>query len=287
VISELVSVGGRDLVMATDKDGWNSLRFAIYNELSVEVALVDLLTQHGGAEILTQMDNDGKIPLQSFIAKNLIDEDGDDLYEEIDYTTLIDNTSLLISRGIALQVGGEYEIGGLFSSTSDQEVKYKIYENWDRIVLPALEKIMTLSDGQHLPIIQAVIINKAPPRIIKATVNRFAESINTTDSLGQLPIDVAVQHKLLLDNGMQEIVEAFLSSEEPSTVLRVCINNGLQWENGMRAVVEGVGTNDIERQDEATGLYPLMAAGICQDSQTYDFDSVFHLIKKSPQLVRR
>ena len=86
---------------------------------------------------------------------------------------------------------------------------------------------------------------------------------------------------------MQEIVEAYLSVQEPSTALTVCAKNGLPWKDGMWAVVHRVQTNDIERQDDETGLYQFMLAGVRQDEDNYDLASVFHLIKRSPLLVRK
>ena len=159
---------------------------------------------------------------------------------------------MLISKGIELQVGGEYSIGGLFTSTKE-EIQDQIYRNWDNIVLPALEQVMTLPHGQNLPILQALIINKAPPSIIKSTLNRFAFSVNTADSFGKYPIDVAARH-------------------------------GLAWESGMKELVESSNANLLEREDILTGMYPFMVAAT-RESHGYDFDSVFHLIKASPKLV--
>ena len=84
---------------------------------------------------------------------------------------------------------------------------------------------------------------------------------------------------------MQEIVKAFLATQQSSMVFSMCLRNGLPWENGMKIVVEGVGGSNIERKDEVTGLYPFMLVAVRQDEQTYDLGSVLHLIIKHPLLV--
>ena len=199
-----------------------------------------------------------------------------------------ENLSRLINKGIQFHIGGEYGIGGvLISPEPNKTIQDEIYRKWDKRVLPAMELVMALPHNQHLPLLHAVIINKAPPHVIKSTVRKFPESVNTTDSFGRLPIDVAVQRSLSWNNGMEEIITAFLSNQQPSVVFMVCIKNGLRWDDGMRSVVAGVGMDDIEREDEATCLYPFMLAGVGHGKHGFDVGSIFHLIKRSPLLVRR
>ena len=115
---------------------------------------------------------------------------------------------------------------------------------------------MALPHNRYLPILQGLIINKAPPRIIKSTTHQLTASINTADSSGRYPIDVAIRH-------------------------------GLAWDGGMKELVEKSGTDLLEREDVTTGLLPFMAVAVGEDKYSYDLNTVFHLIKKTPLLVRR
>jgi len=285
VVSKLIELGGMDLIFEkTAEDGLNSLHVAC-GRRTVELALVDLLIQHGGAQLLSHIDDHGRTPLHFLITRDAYVYGGGE-----DSKVFIDKASLLMNKGIQLRIGGEYDIGGLFSptTTTNQEIKDRIYHNWDRIVLPTLKNVMTIPHNQHLPILQAVIINDVPSKIIKATINQFTGSINTKDSSSRLPIDVAVHRRLSWDNGMKELIEAYLSlQEESSTIIfMVCLKNGLGWENGMKVVVKRLDINVIERQDGSTGLCPFMLAGVKQDKDDYDLGSVFYLIRKSPRLVQ-
>ncbi len=302
LILKLIEVGGRDLVMDNNNHlGHNAIHFMGDLHYSndgdlcfcqIDNTVLDILTAQGvgGAEILLQEESTGKTPLQSLVTQQFI-EDWDQ--GECD-PRIIENVSVLINKGIQLRIGGEYSIGGLLSSsTPDQEqVQDEIYQNWDKVVPPALEQVMAHPHNQHLPILQAVIINKVPPRIIKSTIQKFVKiSVNTRDSVGQLPIDVAARHRISWNNGMKEIVEALLSTQDlstqgSSTLFTMCIKNGLQWHDGMRVVVEAVDKDIIARDDDETGLYPFMLAGVGYSKCSYDLASIFHLIKQCPRLVR-
>ena len=144
---------------------------------------------------------------------------------------------------------------------------------------------MTLSHSQHLPILQALIVNKAPKHIINSTIDHFAESINTTDSFGRYPIDVAVRHGLAWDSGMKDIAEAFASSQQ-TMILNVCAKHGIQWENGTKEVLQTCVANHLEREDDRTGLYPFMVAAVGGEYE-YDLDTIFHMIQASPLLVQK
>jgi len=273
VVSKLVEVGGEALVKETDNRGDNALHCACtgatwaYNNNMEEYALLhetflNIITQQGGAQILTQTNNEGKTPLQLlFIAYDKQSHDWRWRQQERKKTfwkRLSDYAVMLIKKGIELQVGGEYGIVGLFTSTSSQEVQYQIYfKTWDNIVIPALEQIIaSLPHDQTLPILQALVINKAPPVIIKSAINLFTASINTRDSFGKYPIDVAACH-------------------------------GLAWDDGMKEVVERSDMDLLGRENPSTGLSPFMVAGVGEENTTYDVGTVFHLIKKTPLQVAR
>jgi hypothetical protein len=106
-----------------------------------------------------------------------------------------------ISKGIQLQVGGEFSIGVLFNFTSEK-YQNRIYQNRNDIIIPALETNMALI-SRH-PILQVSIIAKAPPHIFRDIISRF-DCVAPQDSMGQYPIDVAVVEKLKWDEGVKDI----------------------------------------------------------------------------------
>merc|ERR1719384_621983 len=145
---------------------------------------------------------------------------------------------------------------------------------------------MTLRKNKLQPIVQAVAMDNAPPRIIKDVVKHFKDSIGSMDIFGKYPIDAAVHCGLSWDDGMKEIAEAFASAQQTKAI-NVCTRHGVKWENGMRNVLEGCNIDaDIEQKDNSTGLFPFMVAAVGGTSRIYDLDSVFHLIKTRPSLVK-
>jgi len=260
IVLKLIDVGGKEIIMEKGRHGFNSLhqmcgKIGNDDDLlhdTLDEELLDIIVEHCGAEVLTQTDHQGWTALQYFIARR-IHQHHRYWSEKTMKRNYTENAFMLINKGVELQVEGDYGIGGLFSSSFSQDVKDKIYQNWDKIILPALEQVMALPHGRNLPIIQATIVNKAPPRIIKSTVERFAESINIADSSGKYPIDLAVDH-------------------------------GLAWNSGMKELLEGSNVDIIKREDISTGLYPFMVAALGGKENGYDFDSVFHLIKLSARV---
>ncbi len=292
VVKELIEAGGgRDFVLEKDGRGRTAFHLACHYNASIDV--LNLLIEYGGGDILTQGSNQHKTPLQFLIT-------GDWYGDEEEKRAKIEKGSFLINKGIELQIGGEYSFSGLFNNnTNEEEVRDEIYEYWDERVLPTLEQVMTQHrNRQHLPILQALIINKAPPHIIESAVNTFTDSINTRDSFGKLPIDIAVEYGLSWDDGMESIVEAMtlalVSSEQQqqtTTSLNVCLKYGVQWENGTRIVLENSDMEQVlKTPDASTGLYPfMMAAAVTVDGGDYgyDLDTIFNLMKPCPHLVKQ
>ena len=112
-----------------------------------------------------------------------------------------------------------------------------------------------MSHRHNLPILQALLLQKAPTNIIKSVIDRFPHSVNKTDSSGRYPIDFAVRHSLA-------------------------------WNEGMKEIIEGSTVDIVERMDTSTGLYPFMVAALGGKENGYDFDTVFHMIKSSPKLLQ-
>ncbi len=312
VVKELIEAGGgRDFVWEKDEHDRTALHVAcIQRNTSIDV--LKMLIEYGGGDIITQVSNRHKTPLQFLITES--SPYGDDEEEK---RAKIEKASFLINKGIELQIGGEYSFGGLFNNnTNEEEVQDEeiddeedwdesdeedwddieedqgIYKYWDDNVLPTLEQVMVQPRNRPLPILQALIVNKAPPRIIKSAVNTFAESISTRDSFGnKYPIDIAINHNLSWDEGMNEIIGTFATAQQ-TTPFNICTKHGVQWENGTKIILENDDNVDIlEAADTSTGLFPFMVAAVgrCgnEPNYAYDFDSIFQLIKSRPLVVRQ
>ncbi len=283
--------------------------------------------QHGGKEVLEHKNCDGQVPLRAFL-QQIIDEfesNYHQFYEYEDYYNQFTETvSLLIQKGIEFQVGGEYgiggllfirntseeiqdevneqedsdesdeedldesEIGGLFDPDTNKDQQNEIYDNWDALILPALQEVMELPHNQNIPILHAAIMNKAPSRIIKDMVQNFTHSVNTADSSNRFPIDIAIEYKLQWNGGMKEIVHEFASAQQVPAI-NIGVKHGLEWENGMSNIFDEFGEaraiNFLKLQHESTGLLPFMLAAV-GNPYAYDLGTVFHLIKKSPNVVK-
>ncbi len=284
VVKELIEVGGgRDIVCEKDRYGDTALHSACQSNESIDV--LKLLIEYGGGDIITQVDIQHKTPLQLLITASW---DGG---EEQKRAKIVEKASFLINKGIELQIGGEYSIGGLFNKITGV-VRDEIYRYWDDKVLPTLELVMNQHRNRPLPILQALIVNEAPIRTIKNAVNAFTDSINVADSCNQYPIDIAVSCGLSWDDGLEAIVEAFASAQQ-TTPFNVCTKHGVQWENGTRIMLENSNVDVLETVDTSTGLYPFMTAAVArrrnggeQENCCYDLDSIFHLIWSRPMVVK-
>ncbi len=278
IISKLLEIGGKELLVMPDKYGDNAIHHATYQTTEESRDILHLLIQRGGKEMLTHKNEDNETPLCTVIRRL-------PRYSRRENDTRIRarNTSVLIDRGIAFQIGGEFGIGGLFNLKNKEE----LCKEWDEIVIPALDQVLAFPRNRNQPILQAAIINKELPFVIKRLVSHFAESVNTTDSLGRYPIDVAIQNKLSWEDGMKEIVEAFTPAGGVPAI-GVCARHGVQWESGMKNLLDDshIDDDNTGSRDESTGLYPFMLAAE-GGKYNYDLGSIFHLIKRTPNLVKK
>ncbi len=251
VLSKIIEVGGQELVLAKNKYGRNSFQtICYYNTItSTSRDVLDFLIFHGGRDVLKE-DEYGRKPLHNLITNCSRNQDGY-LSENKE---LVEKTSFLINKGIELGIGGEYDVGGLFSCNLQQRVKNQIYKKWFERVLPALKRVMAMPNNQNQPILQALIVNKAPPRIIKSALRSFTDFINTRDSFGKYPLNVAIDHRLSCNHGTK-----------------------ILFENSDMSALETANTS--------TGLYPFMSAALGGE-RGYDLDFVFHLIQSKPQVVK-
>ncbi len=266
VIMKLVEVGGEDLVRDKTEDGWSSLHIACGCNAPIDILIT--LLEFGGSELLMQADKYGKLPLHIAITER---------FSPSEQNEIIKVVAKLISWGLQYQVGGEFGIGGLFNSSSN-EVQDVIYDKWEDLVLPAMELVKEDVGVDDYPILQAAIINKAPPSIIKGIVEQLG-CVATKDTLGRFPIDVAVEFGREWSSGTKEIAEAFALAQR-CTLLHTCAKHGLQWDDGLRCAVDEGGMKDVEERDLETGMFPFMLAALAGTT-----GSTFQLIQMSPNLL--
>ena len=273
IVTHLIGIGGMELVMSKDKWGRNSLHHATnctHQHSGIEI--FKKLISFGGRELFIERDGDGNTSLQTLVTIN---------GHYINPSILL----LLLAQGIQFQAGGEFGIGGLFDAALNEYVKDDINDKWNEYIIPAIQEIMADSP-HHPPILQAAIINNAPPAVLKSSIQNL-DCISITDSLGRYPIDVAIGYGLKWnDDGgiMKEVGRAF-SIDQQRSVFSVCTKHGLQWENGMSTLCDTSDINDFDREDSTTGLYPFMIAATGGHTN-YNLGTIFHLVKKSPGLVK-
>ncbi len=279
IVSNLIETGG-DVLLKTANNNGDSALHCVACDFSTSSELVNLLLQGAGEEMLMTKNVDDKTPLLALITRR-----NSHFHSQRNKRMICEKASLLINKGIELRIGGGFSLGGLFNFTSNSEIQNQVYDKWDDLVFPTLQQVMSQPHGRQQPILQAAIINNAPTRIIQDIANIFMDSVNIIDSLGRYPIDVGVQCRLPWRDGMKDIVESFASAQQ-FTVIHACAKHGVQWENGMRAVLEDIKIDDFERKDEFTGLHYFMLAAVRGDyNVSHDLDSVFQLIKARPNLV--
>jgi hypothetical protein len=181
------------------------------------IDIIKKLIHVGGKELLTTINIYGKCPL--FFLFSALQcatyRHGND--------NAIAKISFLISKVIQFQVAGEFGIGGLSDTAFDDETQDIVYEEWNAIIMPALEQIdITFINKQ--PILHAVIIAKAPSHIIRDVTSRF-DCITCKDSMGRYPIDIAIAKGLKWDEAMKDLVRRFTASTvEQLGQIRLMIN---------------------------------------------------------------
>jgi hypothetical protein len=123
-INALIAIGGRELVMMTVANGYTALHEACRMDASVEI--INTLIDIGGRELLIATHDNERTAIHTLLNSHRS-------------TNRINKASSLISSGIIQdQVGGEFGIGGLFNFASE-EGQQSIFEHWNNTILPALE----------------------------------------------------------------------------------------------------------------------------------------------------
>lgn len=270
VVSKLIEVGGRELLMVKDeKKGMTALHTHLKSG-NASVAVVSALIKAGGGEIIAEKDNGGKVALHHYICDC-------SFFEGLSEGVL----RILLQAGIDRQIGGEFGIGGLFVPSSE-EVQNEIYNVWEEISPTVTKVVSSLDDCERLPILQAAIVAKASPPILRDIMTRF-DCITVKDTKNRYPIDVALDSKMKWKDGMKDIIDA-MSIKQGRLTVHVAAHYGLQWRNHMKKLLKVSFKKEnetlIKNQDPMTGLSLFM---LCALGKKSNLNSIYMALRQSPQ----
>jgi hypothetical protein len=276
-----VGIGGRELVLEKDDDGRNSFFWACdcggvldngdgYNIAQREILkyLIDTI----GIFLIGTVDNNGELPIHTFVKTN-------ESAEDLDLGVLHD----LLHSGMHYGFENEYCIGGLFTMSTHDETSCSIFETLfglfvESCTTPLRKVIEDVARGA--PLLQAAIIAHSSNRIMAQIIHLFPWTKLTRDSTGRLPIQLAVETGLSWDQGIELLVHN--TSTHPDILpIHTAARYGLKWENGMKDIVED-DLSSLEIADPTTNLYPFALAA---STSEYDFTSVYELIRHRVDLL--
>lgn len=317
VVYKLIEIGGRDLVTKQDMSGKNALHLAIYHGAPIDVMLklielgrqelvlaaelemnfsplhlivyhrenhilqlfdvvLKLILEMGGKEILEMKDAQNSTATQ--IACEIF-FDGNDNY--------FDLMVLLVSQGILLQVGGEFSLGGIFSDPDFYMIptdKNSVDPNLYGYIDPFLKSAIASIKNEHPPLLHAALMNNIHESIVEEIINEYGDwCLWMRDSLGRLPIDVAIEIRTPWDSGMRVLLEV-ISCEKERSVLFLAAHHGLQFTNYMKELAESSELLLADEHDDETGLDVFMVAA---SSDHYDLDSIYGLLRMCPEALNK
>ena len=138
-----------------------------------------------------------------------------------------DAFKLLFKQYILEEIGGEFEIGGLF--TSDINNQRNIHKNWEKYV-PALKCVAESLQGQKQqpPILHAAILTKAPLHVIQSIIKEFEYSVVKRDSLNRMPIEVALLEENVCWTTLYEVIQATSVAQQHSSLTYTAAQYGLE-----------------------------------------------------------
>ncbi len=308
LLMKLIEVGGREMVLLPNMRNSTSLNWSFVCEAPQTVILN--IINVGGKDILMLQHNVTKATAMHYACEfnasvealqQMIEVGGSDMLKvkDIDGKNAIQaglisglNTNsciFMIKQGIAADVGGEYGCGGVFSFTElPDQVQASIYEHWNRTVLPVLTSVMSsMKNSNFPPLLQAAIKAKAPRNVIIDIIDRF-DCIMTRDSSNFLPINIAVNQRLDWESGMKEVIESTATKQQRAK-LYVAAYYGLQWTNHMRELIESkIEANTDKLVDECdseteTGLHNIIVISSMGDHT--DLETIYNLLKRSPDVM--
>ena len=307
VILKLIDIGGKELVMKEDADGYSSLHHACWVE-NPSLNIVTRLIEIGGKKLVMKEDSEESYTALHAACWNdnasidviskLIEVGGEELlrvkcYEQCtglhcgyfcDYYRVspqFDDSlfALLIREYITANIGGIFGIGGLFFER--KLVQDKIYERWEELS-PVLKSVVeSLQDQQKPPILHAAILAKAPLHVIQDIIKNFQYSVLKVDSFNRNPILVAIENDLGWNEGLQQVVEATAAAQKQQKSIYTAAKYGLEWNHHMKELTEQNADILIDGCDGLTGLRLFMVAAM---GAHYDLSAIYSMIRMSPEM---
>jgi hypothetical protein len=335
IVKMLIDVGGRELVMMESRHRGTALHLACKSSNPSAVEIVKMLIGVGGMDLvmLRKVRNQTALdwscqfvkPSAFDIVKTLIDVDGRELVLDVGERELfmirsrynsnalhwacsspkpssVNIVRVLIEKGVEINIGGEFGIGGLFNNSLLEDIGSEfgigglfnsssqpyLYERWNKKIAPALSHESMQVVLANKPILHAAIIGKAPINIIQDIINIFPNSIYVQDSKKRSPLDVAMEEGLQWGDGLNIIVEATATQQE-CTMLDVAAKIGLPWDKVTQHTVKDENVDNVGHRDDNTDFYPFMTAAVNDNEigmKECDLESIFSLMKMRPDLVR-
>jgi ankyrin repeat protein len=292
-VKHLVNTGGKNLVLERDHNNeWNSFFWSCdcgnalalgdsYNAAQSEI--VRYLIDTVGDFLVGETDQNGDYPIHLFVRSS---RDAG-----LNWGVLRE----LLNGGMKY-FRDESLVAGLFGLvTHDVEHEYTTREvivqkdnscSIFQILLDRFDSVQeTLSDAiedivQGKPLLQAAISNNSSSTHILQILNLFPWTVLTTDSLGRLPIQVAVEKDLKWNEGVKVLVHATADHNNVHPII-VAAAHGVKWENGMQFIVQN-NLNTLDSVDPSTNLYPFALAAAGNES---DLTSIYKLVRCSVDLA--
>ena len=186
VIDSLLTVGGKKLALQADCYVHEEYYVGECTALHRLILDLDSFEDFSSSEILNILDRLVEVG-EAFIL-NAEDQRGYNAIRRLLFSSASkDIITHLISKYIKYQIGGEFNIGGLF----DSKYRNRTFENWDSCIVPILKQDMNLFSFE--PILHAAIYHGAPCNVIVDILNRFDGCCTQKDSMGRFPMDVAIE----------------------------------------------------------------------------------------------
>jgi hypothetical protein len=275
VLESLLAIGGKQLALTRTRIGDNALHFAV--NMSVSPCAISALIDVGGADLLMLGDLAGRTALHKTYFPFLSHlDDYDEGEEDLPIETRFEDGifELLIRKGLELQAGGEFSLGGLFSGDENHEINEKVFDLWYD-ALSVLEDALIGHYGEKLPpILHTLIIHKAYENFIDEGTFWFEGSILSKDSLGRYPIEVAVQCHLSWGGGMASIAYSMATAQERNVIFVAC-EYGLPWHDIKQVVNKNMG-EIVGGRDTMTNLPALLLAASGKKS---DLSTLYELTR--------
>jgi hypothetical protein len=292
-VKYLIAVGGNELILKKDCRGWNSFFWACDSGMGIQTPrynaaqeqIVEYLVNILGDSLIGETDGDGDLPIHVFVRSSM----GSD--RDMNMEVLCK----LLRAGRSHGLGDEHLVGGLFAKvthdihneythTSTRTRRDNVCTIFETLVNHSEIHRETLYRGiadivHGTPLLQAAIIANSTSKILEEIIEIFQWSIFTRNSMGQLPLEVAIDFDLKWDEGIEVFVDAYLRFGMSPILLGTA--HGLKWENGMKHIVERDATK-LDTIDPTTNLYPfqLAAAGYKND-----LSSIYELMRNGVDLV--